>query len=166
MGSSLTWGPTAVRAGRGLPSVLSEAAELGGAPLGAEKPRPGEGKGLRQQHMLWDKAQLQNSASQLGVILLPKGLLSAESFRGHDLGHPTGMYWPGVSLSILQSTGQPHKELSSPECWQHRVRNSVPEGSTEETGPASGGAFTAETCRGQRASHSSRRGPEQPSPSF
>lgn len=60
--------------------------------------------------MLWDKAQLQNSVSQLGLILLPKGLLSAESFRGHGLEHPTGMDWPGVLLSILQSTRQPHRQ--------------------------------------------------------
>lgn len=46
MGSSLTGGPAAVRTGGGLPIVPSEAAELGGAFLGVEKPRPGEGKGL------------------------------------------------------------------------------------------------------------------------
>lgn len=35
-----------MRTGGGLPIVPSEAAELGGAFLGVEKPRPGEGKGL------------------------------------------------------------------------------------------------------------------------
>ena len=41
----MTGGPAAARAGGGLPIVSSEAAEFGGAFLGVEKPRPGEGKG-------------------------------------------------------------------------------------------------------------------------
>lgn len=44
-------------AGGGLPNVPSEAADPGEAFIGIEKPRPGEGKGLGQKYMLWDKAQ-------------------------------------------------------------------------------------------------------------
>lgn len=145
------------------PMFLVRPAELGRAPLGVET--------IGQEPRGWATGTCSGMQSPspkqcfpTGVILLPKGLLSAESFHDHSLGHPTVYGFRGVAQHPTKHRAAPQR-IIQPRILAAQGQKLCSRRKHRGNWASKRGIYSRDTQR-TKSKPQQQEGPEQPSPSF